>query len=124
MTHIRILFPSARGRVAIIGHRGAPRETPENTLASFRRAFELGADAIELDVRLSRDGAPIVMHDATLERTTDGADSVSQRTLAQLKRLDAGSWFDPKFRGERIPTLEEALALVRAYSGRRVLIEQ
>lgn len=117
-----------QGRVAVIGHRGAPREAPENTLASFRRAFELGADAIELDVRLSRDGVPIVMHYATLERTTNGKGPVSALTLAKLRRLDAGSWFDAKFKSERIPTLDEALAIVARQAqprrvGVRMLIE-
>lgn len=115
-----------RGRAAVVGHRGAPREAPENTLASFRRAFEIGADAIELDVRLSRDGMPIVMHDATLDRTTNGKGPVSALTLPEQRKLDAGSWFDPKFAGERIPTLDEALAVVAGQpqrSGIRVLIE-
>ncbi len=120
------LFRTKQGGVAVVGHRGAPREAPENTLASFQRALALGADAIELDVRLSRDGVPIVMHDATLERTTNGAGPVSALTLTELRRLDAGSWFDPKFQGERISTLDEALAIVANQpkrQGVRMLIE-
>jgi glycerophosphoryl diester phosphodiesterase len=84
---------------------------PENTLASLRAAIELGCDAVEFDLHLSRDGRIVVIHDDALNRTTNGQGSVRERTLAELRRLDAGSWFDPRFRGERIPTLEEVLDL-------------
>lgn len=90
----------------VIGHRGAAAHAPENTLASFARAADLGCRMVECDVRLSRDGIPVVFHDATLERCTDGHGPVAGRTLAELKRLDAGG-------GERIPTLAEVLALCR-----------
>ena len=98
--------------VRIIGHRGAPRLAPENTLASFRAALAAGADGIELDVHLSRDGRPVVIHDPTLDRTTDGSGFVRAMTVAELKRFDAGSWFDGRFRGERIPLLEEVFETV------------
>lgn len=78
-------------------------------MAAFQKAAELGADGVELDVRLSADGVPVVIHDATVESTTDGTGRVSEMTVAQLKRLDAGAYFDPAFAGERIPTLEEVL---------------
>ena len=97
----------------VIAHRGASGTCPENTLAAFRRAEELGAGMIELDVQLARDGAVVVMHDWTLERTTDGSGAVRERTLAELRALDAGAWFAPAFRGERVPTLGEVLAGVR-----------
>jgi len=97
----------------VIAHRGASGTCPENTLAAFRRAEALGAGMIELDVQLTRDGAVVVMHDWTLERTTDGAGAVRDRTLAELRVLDAGAWFAPAFRGERVPTLAEVLAAVR-----------
>lgn len=97
----------------VIAHRGASGTCPENTLAAFRRAEELGAGMIELDVQLARDGAVVVMHDWTLERTTDGSGTVRERTLAELRALDAGAWFAPAFRGERVPTLGEVLAGVR-----------
>jgi glycerophosphoryl diester phosphodiesterase len=96
----------------VIAHRGASGTCPENTLASFRRAVALGAPMVELDVQLTRDGAVVVMHDWTLERTTDGAGAVRDRTLAEIERLDAGAWFGPAFRGERVPTLAAVLAAV------------
>ncbi|HXF68821.1 MAG TPA: glycerophosphodiester phosphodiesterase family protein [Thermoflexus sp.] len=90
-----------------LAHRGANRVAPENTLTAFRLALELGADGFELDVHLSRDGVPVVLHDADLHRTTDGSGRVWEKTVAALKALDAGAWFDPRFAGERIPTLDE-----------------
>ena len=89
------------------------RLAPENTLAAFRAAIELGPDMIELDVTLTRDGEPVVIHDDTLDRTTDGMGPVQAGTLAELRALDAGSWFSEEFAGERIPTLAEVLELVR-----------
>jgi glycerophosphoryl diester phosphodiesterase len=97
------------GKVSIIGHRGAPDCAPENTLTSFREGLRQGADIIELDVQLSADGHVIVFHDAQLDRTTNGSGPLAERTLAELKALDAGGWFDPRFAGEPIPTLGEVL---------------
>jgi glycerophosphoryl diester phosphodiesterase len=97
---------------AIIAHRGASAYAPENTLAAFKLAIEMGADGIELDVRLSRDQEVVVIHDGRLGRTTDGNGLVSQTSLAELKGLDAGSWYGPKFKGETLPTLEEVIILV------------
>jgi len=94
-----------------LGHRGASAAAPENTLAAFRRALELGADGFELDVTLSKDGETVVIHDDTVDRTTDGRGDVSEMTLAEIKRLDAGAWFAPKFAGERIPILQEVFDL-------------
>ena len=91
----------------VIAHRGASGYAPENTLAAFRKAAELGARFIETDLRLSRDMHFVAIHDATLERTTNGRGGVNNRTLAELRQLDAGSWFNTEFAGERIPTLEE-----------------
>jgi glycerophosphoryl diester phosphodiesterase len=95
----------------VIGHRGAAGAAPENTLASIRKARELGATWIEFDVKLTRDGHPILFHDDCLERTTDGRGAVAATTLAQIRGLDAGGWFGAAFRGEHVPTFEEALAL-------------
>ena len=95
----------------VIGHRGAAAAAPENTLASLRRAKELGAAWVEFDVKLTRDGVPVLIHDDRLERTTDGAGRVADTSFAALRRLDAGGWFGPAFRGEQVPTLDEALAL-------------
>jgi penicillin amidase len=97
----------------IIGHRGASAVAPENTQASTHAAIAAGATAIEVDVRLSKDGRLVLRHDEALERTTNGTGSVKDKTLAELRELDAGSWFDPKFGGQRIPTLAEALALCK-----------
>lgn len=95
-----------------IAHRGASGECPENTLAAFGRALEIGVDMVEFDVHLSKDGVPVVIHDDDVRRTTDGRGLVKDLTLAELRALDAGSWKDARFAGERIPTLEETLALL------------
>lgn len=99
--------------VIAIAHRGSSSEAPENTLASFRLAKELGADYLELDVQLTRDGVPVVFHDDVITRTTNSkhAHAISDVDLADLRNLDAGSWFGPEFAGEKIPTLEEAIKL-------------
>jgi glycerophosphoryl diester phosphodiesterase len=97
----------------IVAHRGSSADRPENTLASTRRAIEAGATAIEVDVRTTRDGQLVLLHDARLEHTTNGQGLVGEHTLAEIKRLDAGSRFDPKFKDERVCTLAEALAVCR-----------
>jgi glycerophosphoryl diester phosphodiesterase len=95
----------------IVAHRGASAEAPENTLAAFRRAWELGAESCELDVRVTRDGHVVVIHDATTRRTSGGAAelAVADATLAELRAVDVGSWKHARYAGERIPTLAEAL---------------
>lgn len=98
-------------RPLVIAHRGDTAAAPENTLAAFAAAIDAGAGGIELDVHPSRDGAPVVHHDYYLDRTTNGAGLVSDHTLAELRTLDAGAWFDGKFAGESLPTLEEVLSL-------------
>ncbi len=100
-------------RIQIIAHRGFPTAAPENTLASFRRAIELKPDMAECDARRTKDGELIVIHDPTVDRTTNGSGKVADMTLDELRRLDAGSWFAPEFTGESIPTLDEALGLFR-----------
>lgn len=101
------------GRTWVVGHRGASGHAPENTMAAFRRAVELGAGFIETDLHLTRDAHLVCVHDASLERTTNANVAVKDLTLAQLHELDAGSWFGPEFAGERIPTLEEILVFAR-----------
>lgn len=96
----------------LIGHRGAKESAPENTLASIREAARQGARWVEVDVMLTRDQTPVLIHDDTLDRTTTGSGPVPLLDLAQLRQLDAGAWFDPRFAGERVPTLAEAAALV------------
>ncbi len=91
----------------IFAHRGASTYAPENTLAAFRAAIEQGADAIELDAKLTRDGEVVVFHDSTLKRITGIEGRVNRFRLAELKAMDAGSFFSPEFRGEKIPTLGE-----------------
>jgi glycerophosphoryl diester phosphodiesterase len=91
----------------LVGHRGACDVAPENTMVSFQRALFDGADIIEMDLRLSLDGEIVMVHDARVDRTTDGAGYVSELTVAELKQLDAGSWFSPHYAGERIPTADE-----------------
>jgi len=99
---------------AIYAHRGWSGAAPENTMAAFRMALEAPyVDGIELDVQLSKDGVPVVIHDFTLDRTTTGSGRVKDYTYAELRELDAGSWYGEAFRGERIPTLEEALLLAK-----------
>ena len=93
----------------VIAHRGASGHAPENTLAAFRKAVALGATFIETDLQLSRDAHFVAIHDGTVNRTTNGKGSVHDLTLAELRNLDAGSWFGSGFSGERIPTLEEIL---------------
>lgn len=96
----------------ICAHRGASDTHPENTLSAFREAIRLGAHMIEFDVALTKDNQLILLHDRTLDRTTDGVGPVANSTLAELKQLDAGIWKNPRFKGERIPTLDEALAVM------------
>jgi len=106
------------GQVDIIAHRGASAYAPENTLAAFRKAIELKAHWFELDCTLSKDNAVVVIHDDTLERTTSGVPGeVKDFTLAELKRYDVGSWFDPKFAAERFPSLGESLDLAKGKIG-------
>src|SRR5215212_6839941 len=98
----------------VVGHRGAAALEPENTLRAFRRGIELGCDYLECDVHLTRDGQLAVIHDETVDRTTDGHGPVSAFTFEELRQLDAGQ-------GERIPSLEEVLETVRGHV--RVLVE-
>lgn len=97
----------------VIAHRGASSYAPENTLAAFDLAIQMGVNDLELDVHATSDGHLVVIHDDTVDRTTNGAGPVTGHTLAALAALDAGAWFDPKFAGERIPTYENVLARYR-----------
>lgn len=96
----------------LIGHRGARNSAPENTLAGIRQGRREGATWVEFDVKLTADGHAILMHDETLDRTTDGRGPVRAMTLADIRRLDAGIRFGPAWRGERVPTLAETLMLL------------
>jgi glycerophosphoryl diester phosphodiesterase len=101
------------GPAEIIAHRGFSEVAPENTLAALEAAVRADADAVEFDVRTASDGTPVLMHDDTLERTTDGAGSVATRSPQELAELDAGSWFGDEFRGEPVPTLKRAMLTLR-----------
>ncbi len=103
---------SKRADFLRIAHRGASGECPENTLQAFRRAVELGAEMIECDLQLTADGHVVVIHDESVDRTTDGTGQVHEMTLAEIRALDAGAWRGPAHDGERIPTLEEVLDTV------------
>ena len=119
-----------------VAHRGASAYAPEHTLAAYRLALEQGADFVEQDLAVTRDGVLICLHDPSLERTTDVEERFPERasevvvagkprrvwlandfTLAEIKTLDAGSWFSPAFAGERVPTFDEAVALIRGKAG-------
>ncbi|MTI89148.1 MAG: glycerophosphodiester phosphodiesterase [Balneolaceae bacterium] len=97
----------------VIGHRGASAYYPENTMTAFKAALEMGAEMIELDILLSKDGVPVVIHDETLNRTTNSQGLVNEYTADELQAMDAGSWFAPAFAGEPIPTLEDVLAFAK-----------
>lgn len=96
----------------VFAHRGASGEAPENTLASMKKAVAAGAKAVEFDVQLSRDNKLVVIHDYKVDRTTNGKGYVMRKTLEELRKLDAGSWFGEEYAGERIPTLEEVVELL------------
>ena len=120
----------ASKRPLIIGHRGYPQFAPENTLPAFRLSIEAGADLTELDYHHSQDGVPVIMHDYTLDRTTDAVKRwggekirVASKTAADLQTLDAGAWFDPKFAGTKLLLLAEALDAIQG-SGGVTLIER
>jgi len=97
----------------LIAHRGASAYAPENTIASFKKAIEMGLKAVEFDVQISKDLELIVIHDYTLERTTSGKGKVRDYTLKELQGLDAGSWFSKEFQGEKIPSLRKVLEVVK-----------
>lgn len=103
-------------RRRIIAHRGHKVGAPEQTLAAYVLAVDLGAEMIEADLRFSRDGVPLMLHDARLDRTTDGRGPVTSLDWADIARLDAGSWFGPQFAGQRVPRLDDLFVLARERS--------
>ena len=103
----------------IVAHRGFSAEAPENTLVAFQRAVDVGATVAECDVRRTRDGHIVLLHDETLDRTTDGSGPVAERTFAEVRGLDAGSWKSSEYAGESVPTLGETLG---ATAGKLLLI--
>lgn len=101
----------------IYAHRGASSQAPENTMAAFKKAVESGAGGIELDVHMTIDGELVVIHDESIERTSDGSGKVKECTLAELSKFDFGSWFSEEFIGEKIPTLEQVMTLLSSWRG-------
>ena len=106
-------LPHLKHSIAVIGHRGGRALAPENTLAAFRNAILLGADYVEVDVRATRDGKLVIMHDSTVNRTTDGQGAVRDLDFAAIRALDAGSKFSAQYAGEKVPTFDEVLDLCR-----------
>lgn len=100
-------------KTKIIGHRGGAAGFPENTLAAFKKAVELGADGVEFDVQLSKDGEVVVIHDELIDRTMTGSGLVKEHTLKELRQMSAGEFFSPDFKSEKIPTLAEVLEVVQ-----------
>jgi glycerophosphoryl diester phosphodiesterase len=115
--YLKLLDLIGRERL-LFGHRGVPQEAPENTLAGFRRALELGLDGVELDVRLCSSGEMVIFHDDDVSRLTNGSGRICELCFDELRRLDAGIRFEEKFQGEKIPSLEEVFELV----GGRMLV--
>ncbi|WP_417385575.1 glycerophosphodiester phosphodiesterase [Gimesia sp.] len=122
-----LLLPASDYRIArageplIVAHRGLLKVAPENTLANFRACLELRL-GFEFDVQRSQDGHLVCIHDSTLDRTTNGSGKVANLTLSEIRQLDAGSWFDPRFKGERVPTVKEVLQLAAQYRQHEILI--
>lgn len=114
-------FSSEPAKPLIVAHRGLLLHAPENTIANFRACLELRL-GFEFDVQRTKDGQLVCIHDDTVERTTNGEGQVSGLTLDQIKALDAGNWFDPKFAGERVPTIEEVMSLLTEYKEHDVLV--
>jgi len=104
-------------KIKVVAHRGASGYAPELTFAAFSKAIEMGADSIEVDVHQSADGKIVIFHDQTLDRTTNGTGLIASKTYKELQQLDAGSWFDPAFAGERIPLFSEFIELVKGKVG-------
>jgi glycerophosphoryl diester phosphodiesterase len=108
-------------RPLVVAHRGLLLHAPENTLANFRACLELRL-GFEFDVQRSKDGTLVCIHDSTLDRTTNGTGNVAEKNLEKIRKLDAGSWFDSKFTGEKVPTVEEVLKLVAEYRQLDILV--
>jgi len=99
-------------KIKVCAHRGFSWEYPENTVLSFKKAVELNVDEIEMDVKFSKDKIPVILHDEKVDRTTDGTGYIWDLNLKEIKKLDAGKWKNVKFKGEKIPTLEEAIEVI------------
>jgi len=98
--------------IIVAGHRGNVSFAPENTIAALNKGIELGADLVEIDIRETKDGHLVIMHDSSVDRTTSGKGKIAELTLEEIKAFDAGSWFSEEYKGEKVPTLDEALSAI------------
>lgn len=121
MDTVKKMDENNKKEILVIGHRGAPREAPENTISSFERALKVGVGMVEADLRRTSDGRVVVIHDRDVRRTTNGRGRVDAMTEDQLMELDAGGWFSKKYCGEKIPTLDALLAWASAVEIKLVL---
>ncbi|MDQ0427436.1 glycerophosphoryl diester phosphodiesterase [Planomicrobium stackebrandtii] len=117
----KVISKQEQQKMVNIAHRGASGHAPENTMEAFHKGFEMKSDYIEIDVQMTKDGELVVIHDTTVDRTTDGTGKVGDLTLEEIRQLDAGSWFSENFTGERVPTFEEVVDEFRGKVG--ILIE-
>lgn len=108
-----LLVTVAQGKVQIIAHRGAAGFAPENTLAAVKKAIELNSPLIEIDVHMTKDGEVVVIHDDSIDRTTNGKGQVKDFTLKEIQQFDAGTWYNKKFKDEKVPTLQQVLNLIK-----------
>ena len=117
----KVISKQEQQKMVKVAHRGASGHAPENTMRAFQKGFEMKADYIEIDVQMTKDGELVVIHDTTVDRTTNGTGKVGDLTLEEIKQLDAGSWFSDTYAGETVPTFEEVLDTFRGKVG--ILIE-
>ena len=117
----KVLTKQQQQKMVNIAHRGASGHAPENTMEAFQKGFEMKSDYIEIDVQMTKDGELVVIHDTTVNRTTDGTGKVGDLTLEEIRQLDAGSWFGESYAGEGVPTFEEVLDGFRGKVG--ILVE-
>lgn len=123
MTHALAGTQVGTTRPVVVAHRGNSSVAPQNTLAAFEAAWRAGAELVELDIQLTRDGQVVVLHDDTVDATTDGSGAVADLDLAQVRALDAGTWFAPAFTGQQVPTFAEVLAWQADRPGIGLLLE-
>ena len=121
----RRLSQARQRNITLVAHRGGALEAPETTAAAYNNALSLGFNALELDIQMTKDGELVAFHDDTVDRTTDGAGPVADKTLAEIKALDAGSWFGAKWAGEKVLTFREVIDIAKTGpdGGARLLVE-
>ncbi|WKA59119.1 glycerophosphodiester phosphodiesterase [Planococcus shenhongbingii] len=117
----QVISKQEQQKMVNVAHRGASGHAPENTMGAFQKGFEMKADYIEIDVQMTKDGELVVIHDTTVDRTTNGTGKVGDLTFEEIRQLDAGSWFSEDYAGEKVPTFEEVLDAFRGKVG--ILIE-